>query len=84
MKAISKSSGGKYELKENSLYTSLKRLQVQNLIKAYWREKSQRGKRKYSQVTSLEKETFEQNLKIWRTAKLLIDQLIEVQWNEDK
>lgn len=41
MKAVSKSSYGKYELKESSLYTSLKRLQLQNLIEVYLGEESQ-------------------------------------------
>lgn len=47
MKAVSKSSGGKYELKESSLYASLKRLQMRNLIEAYWGGESQGDKRKY-------------------------------------
>lgn len=82
MKAVFKNSGGNYEMKESSLYTSLKRLLTQNLIEAYWGEESQGGKRKYYQITPLGKETFEQNLKAWRTAKALIDQLIEVQGKE--
>ena len=35
IKAISKNSEGKYELKEPSLYTSLKRLESQKLIESY-------------------------------------------------
>ena len=84
MKAVSKSSNGNYELKESSLYTSLKRLQTQNLIKVYEGEESHGGKRKYYQVTSLGRETFEKNLEAWKMAKILIDQLIEVQRKEDK
>lgn len=84
MKAVSKSSSGSYELKESSLYTSLKRLQTQKLVEAYWGEESHGGKRKYYHITPLGKETFEQNLQAWRIAKTLIDQLIEIQENEDE
>lgn len=84
IKAVSRDSGGNYELKESSLYTSLKRLQTQNLIEAYWGEESHGGKRKYYQITSLGKEVFEKNLKAWREAKILIDQLIEIKENNEK
>lgn len=84
MKAVSKSSSGNYEMKESSLYTSLKRLQTQKLIEAYWGDESHGGKRKYYQITPLGNETFEQNLKAWRTAKALIDQLIEIKENDEE
>ncbi|MGB6407499.1 MAG: PadR family transcriptional regulator [Planococcus donghaensis] len=77
LKAVSKDSGRNYELKESSLYTSLKRLQIQNLVSVYPGEESHGGKRKYYQVTALRKETYEKNLEEWRIAKLLIDRLIE-------
>lgn len=83
IKEIFKSSNGKYELKETSLYSSLKRLQAQKLIEAYWGDESQGGRRKYYKVTELGSKTFEENLKAWRTAKVLIDQLIEVRRDEN-
>ncbi|EIM04962.1 transcriptional regulator [Planococcus antarcticus DSM 14505] len=84
IKEIFKSSSGNYELKETSLYSSLKRLQVQKLIEAYWGDESQGGRRKYYKITELGVETFEKNLKAWRTAKVLIDQLIEVRGDENE
>lgn len=84
MKAVSRNSGGKYELRESSLYTSLKRLQIQHLIEAYEGEESHGNRRKYYRVTLLGKETFEQNLRAWRMAKNLIDQLIEVQGKDEE
>jgi PadR family transcriptional regulator PadR len=83
IKEIFKSSNGKYELKETSLYSSLKRLQAQKLIEAYWGDESQGGRRKYYKITELGNTTFEENLKAWRTAKVLIDQLIEVRGDEN-
>lgn len=84
MKAVSKSSDGNYELKESSLYTSLKRLETQNLIESYTGEESYGGRRKYYQITPLGREIFEKNLKAWRTARILLDQLIEVQKREEE
>jgi PadR family transcriptional regulator PadR len=77
IKAISKKSHGKYELKEPSLYTSLKRLESQKLIESYWGDESQGGRRKYYKVTTSGKETYKNNLSAWKIAKDLIDQLIE-------
>lgn len=36
IKTIFKKTGGEYELKEPSLYTSLKRLEKDKLIESYW------------------------------------------------
>lgn len=77
IKAIAKNSGGKYELKEPSLYTSLKRLESQKLIESYWGDESQGGRRKYYKITSLGHEVYRTSLKEWKVAKELIDQLIE-------
>jgi PadR family transcriptional regulator, regulatory protein PadR len=77
IKAISKNSGGAYELKEPSLYTSLKRLESQGLIESYWGDESQGGRRKYYKITASGIEAYKNNLAAWKTAKRLIDQLIE-------
>ncbi|MCL6460025.1 MAG: PadR family transcriptional regulator [Gorillibacterium sp.] len=77
IKAISKKSNSKYELKEPSLYTSLKRLEANDLIRSYWGDESQGGRRKYYKVTPAGLDTFKQNLEDWIIARELIDQLIE-------
>lgn len=77
IKTISKNSEGRYELKEPSLYTSLKRLESQKLIESYWGDESQGGRRKYYRITELGKETYKKSLSAWKTARELIDKLIE-------
>ncbi|OAB42315.1 PadR family transcriptional regulator [Paenibacillus glacialis] len=77
IKAISKYSQGNYELKEPSLYSSLKRLETQKLITSYWGDESQGGRRKYYTLTPLGTETYEDNVTAWKIAKVIIDQLIE-------
>ncbi|RNB77894.1 PadR family transcriptional regulator [Brevibacillus panacihumi] len=77
IKAILRISEGQYELKEPSLYTSLKRLEGQKLISSYWGDESQGGRRKYYQVTLLGREAYEQSLEAWKVARELIDKLLE-------
>ena len=79
IKAIFKKSSGRYELKEPSLYTSLKRLEAQKLIQSYWGDESQGGRRKYYKVTPAGIDTYHSNLADWTTARELIGRLIEKQ-----
>ncbi|UWG95831.1 PadR family transcriptional regulator [Dehalobacter sp. DCM] len=77
IKSIYLASDKQYELKEPSLYTSLKRLETGKLIKSYWGDESQGGRRKYYTMTELGKEKYRYALEEWRIAKRLIDMLIE-------
>ncbi|MHA0856426.1 PadR family transcriptional regulator [Paenibacillus sp. CMAA1364] len=77
IKTIANDSQGYYELKEPSLYSSLKRLETQQFISSYWGDESQGGRRKYYSVTPSGLDTYAANIAAWRIAKPLIDQLIE-------
>ena len=79
IKAIARNSGGVYELKEPSLYTSLKRLEGQKLIESYWGDESQGGRRKYYKVTMAGIKSYEDALYAWKQARELINKLIERQ-----
>ncbi len=79
IKTIAKNSNGRYVLKEPSLYTSLKRLETQKLIESYWGNESQGGRRKYYTITPKGRITYSNNLAAWKSAKELIDKLIESQ-----
>jgi PadR family transcriptional regulator PadR len=76
IKSIFEQSNGKFELKEPSLYTSLKRLEKQKLISAYWGDESQGGRRKYYKITPSGEVVYEEAVGAWAKAKELIDQLI--------
>lgn len=78
IKTILKISEGRYELKEPSLYTSLKRLETQKYIESYWGNESQGGRRKYYKITALGIENYERSLSAWKIARELIDKLIEI------
>lgn len=77
MKAVSINSGNEYELKEPSLYTSLKRLEKQGHIKSYWGDESQGGRRKYYHITAMGKATYEKALTEWLTAQKIINRLLQ-------
>lgn len=77
VKAISAGSKGQYELKEPSLYTSLKRLELQGMITSYWGDESQGGRRKYYKITPQGREAYQKAVAQWRIARELIDSLIE-------
>lgn len=77
IKRIGQISKGQYELKEPSLYTSLKRLEKGKLIESYWGDESQGGRRKYYKITGLGTEVYHQAVAEWKVARDLINQLME-------
>lgn len=77
VKSVSINSKGSYELKEPSLYTSLKRLESQGMILSYWGDESQGGRRKYYKITESGRQAHQQAIAQWKIARDLIDQLIE-------
>lgn len=66
-----------YELKEASLYSSVKRLEKDGFIQAYWGEESQGGRRKYYKLTDSGKNQLKINLENWQLTKRTIDLLLK-------
>ena len=75
-KLIHSNSNGEYELKEATMYSSLKRLENEGGITSYWGDETQGGRRKYYKITEKGKETYLQNIKNWEYAKRILDQLL--------
>lgn len=76
MKSVSVNSENEYELKEPSLYTSLKRLEKLGHVKSYWGDESQGGRRKYYCITDSGKAAYEKALSEWMTAQRIITKLL--------
>lgn len=76
IKKIFMKSEKKYELKEPSLYTSLKRLEKQKFISSYWGDESQGGRRKYYKITPAGLLAWENAVAAWEEAAKLIDMLL--------
>ena len=75
-KLIQTNSHGEYELKEATMYSSLKRLEGEVCITSYWGDETQGGRRKYYQVTKKGKQLYAENKSNWEYAKRILDQLL--------
>lgn len=65
-----------YELKEATMYSSLKRLEKDGHITSYWGSETQGGRRKYYQITADGQELYKQNKQNWDYAKQILDELL--------
>lgn len=75
-KLIYEQSGRQYELKEATMYSSLKRLEDDAFITSYWGDETQGGRRKYYHLTPSGHELYAENKQAWKLAKRLLDQLL--------
>ncbi len=75
-KLIHTHSGGAYELKEATMYSSLKRLEGEGFITWYWGDETQGGRRKYYCITDRGKDLYLENKRNWDYAKRILDQLL--------
>ena len=70
-------SAGDFELKEPSMYSTIRRLEAQGCIEGYWGDETQGGRRKYYRITPKGSKTLEKNIENWDFAKSVIDRLLE-------
>ncbi|MDD9267407.1 PadR family transcriptional regulator [Paenibacillus sp. GCM10023248] len=75
-KLVHVNSGGEYELKEATMYSSLKRLEQEDNITSYWGDETQGGRRKYYRITDKGHQTYHTNKRNWEHAKSILDILI--------
>ena len=76
VKLIAERSGGEYELKEATMYSSVRRLEVDGDIEWYWGDETQGGRRKYFRITKKGKATYAHNKSNWEYAKRVLDKLV--------
>lgn len=76
VKSIGQNSGGEYELKEATMYSSLKRLESDGDIEWYWGDETQGGRRKYYRITEKGKLLYARNKENWEFAKCVLDNLL--------
>ena len=77
LKEIATTSQGEYEMKEPSLYTSLKRLEGQNLVESYWGNETQGARRKYYRITNDGRIELAEATKRWNRVRTIIDRLLK-------
>ena len=76
LKEIAETSGGEYEMKEPSLYTSLKRLEGQGFVESYWGNETQGARRKYYHITDGGRGELTEATARWVRARTIIDRLL--------
>ena len=77
-KAISQQTGGRFEIKEATLYTAFKRLEEAEYIRSYWGDGDTGARRRYYAVTPKGKEAYLRLMQEWKEASSLIEKLISV------
>lgn len=75
-KLIQELSGQEYELKEATMYSSLKRLENDGHISSYWGDETQGGRRRYYHITHSGSRQYENNIDNWNYAKKLLEKLL--------
>ena len=75
-KLIQTKSSGEYDLKEATMYSSLKRLEADGSITSYWGDETQGGRRRYYRITKKGKQVYSENKNNWEYAKRILDELL--------
>ena len=73
---LAERSGGEYELKEATMYSSVRRLEADGDITWYWGDESHGGRRKYFRITEKGRATYQRNKTNWEYAKRVLDTLL--------
>ncbi len=73
---ISNLSDGRYEIKQPTLYSCLKRLEKQGFITSYYGDESNGGRRRYYRITDKGRETVLQDQREWEFSRTIINRLL--------
>ena len=76
-KAIQQKTGGRYELKEATLYSAFRRLEEAGYILSYWGDETTGARRRYYKITESGTDAYLKLMRDWKSAKAMIDSLIE-------
>jgi len=80
-KSIQQRTGGKYELKEATLYTAFRRLEQAGCISSYWGDEQTGARRRYYRITDSGRDAYHGLISEWKSARAMIDNLIETEEN---
>lgn len=76
-KTVTASSGGTFNFKEATLYTSFRRLEESGFIKSYWGGEETGARRRYYTITETGKSFFLENKENWNQLKNLVDSILQ-------
>jgi len=75
-KLIQEKTGGMWELKESTMFSSLKKLENEGAVESYWGDESHGGRRKYYRITNRGKRILLQNKHNWEMTKRILERLL--------
>ena len=78
-KTISTLSGGRFELKEATLYTAFRRLEEQGYITSYWGDSNAGARRRYYAITPAGRDACHRLLSEWNETKEIMDKLLDME-----
>lgn len=78
-KIVSTLSGGRFELKEATLYTAFRRLEELGYIASYWGDSGAGARRRYYTITPAGREACHRLLGEWKETKEIMDKLLETE-----
>lgn len=76
-KEIKERTNNRYEIKQPTLYSYLKRLEEDDLIVSYWGENSNGGRRRYYALTKTGKANCEQFISEWQYHRAVLSDLVD-------
>ncbi|MBQ3799830.1 MAG: helix-turn-helix transcriptional regulator [Treponema sp.] len=75
-KSVNGLSGGEFELKEATLYTSFRRLEEKKLISSYWGDEASGARRRYYAITDEGRKLLDENRQDWERILGLVEKLM--------
>ncbi len=78
-KTIRTLSGGRYELKEATLYTAFRRLEEMGYISAYWGGGATGARRRYYRITEAGRKAHGEQIAAWNEAEAIIRRLLDTE-----
>jgi len=70
-------SGGRFEMKEATLYTAFRRMEGAGLISSYWGDSDTGARRRYYTLTDAGREKLRQDQDAWRETRDVITALLK-------
>ena len=77
-KTIRDATGGAYEIKEATLYASVRRLLKDGFVDAFWGDETQGGRRKYYSITDAGRAVYDRNVADWIATERIINSLLNL------
>jgi len=76
LKSINDRGGGIFDLKDATIYTTIKRMEKEGMITTYWGGEKAGARRKYYHITEKGKELYVEKISDWQKVNHILNNLI--------